>query len=122
MVTRQPIKRSEMTDDALEDNAAALAAMAEQGDDLTQARDVEFAHVFGQRSEAEAFCAWAKKQGYSASVEERDDASTDVIIRHRMIPELRPLTDLEFTLAGAAEEYSGDADGWGCFAVPKLQS
>lgn len=111
-----------MTEDALEDNAAALAAMADQGDDLTQARDVEFAHVFGQRSGAEAFCTWAKKQGYSASVEERDDASTDVIIRHRMIPELRPLTDLELTLAGAAAEYAGNADGWGCFAVPKLQS
>lgn len=111
-----------MTDETLEDNAEALAAMAEQGDDLTQARNIEFAHVFGQRRQAEAFCAWAKAQGYFASVEEQDDGSTDVIVRHRMIPELRPLTDLELTLAGAAEGYAGDADGWGCFSVPRLQS
>jgi len=111
-----------MMDDALEDNAAVLARMAEQGDDLAQARDIEFAHLFEDCRAAEAFCAWAQQQGYAATVEAREDASTDVIVRCRMVPDLQNLTDLELTLAAAAREYAGEPDGWGCFAVPKLHS
>jgi hypothetical protein len=109
-------------DEALNDNAAALAQMAQQGDDLTQARDVEFAHIFDDSAAAEAFCAWAKQQGYAATVETREDAGTDVIVRQNMVPDLHPLTDLELALAASARDYAGEPDGWGCFAVLKLHS
>jgi hypothetical protein len=111
-----------MTDDALNDNAAVLARMAKQGDDLTQAREVDFAHTFDDRRAAEAFCSWARRQGYVATVENREDASTDVIVRHRMVPDLQPLTELELSLAAAARDHAGEPDGWGCWAVPKLHS
>ncbi len=109
-------------DEALIDNAAVLARMAEDGDDLTQPREIEFAHRFGDRRAAEAFCTWAIQQGYAATVEGREDASTDVIVRHRMAPHLQHLTDLERTLAAAARDHEGEPDGWGCFTVPKLHS
>ena len=111
-----------MLEETLEDNAGVLARMAEQGDDLTQARDVDFAHIFNNRSMAEAFCAWAERQGYAATVETREDARTDVIVRQRMVPDLHLLTDVELTLAAASRDYAGEPDGWGCFAVPKLNS
>ena len=111
-----------MTDNELEDNAAVLARMAERGDDLTQAREIEFAHLFEERRMAVAFCSWAQRQGYDATVEHREDANTDVIIRRTMVPELRALTELELTLAAAARAHRGEPDGWGCFTAPKRQS
>jgi hypothetical protein len=109
-------------DEALDENAAVLARMAEQGDDLTQAREIEFAHLFEDHRAAEAFHAWAQQQGYAATVEAREDAGTDVIVRRLMVPNLQQLTDLELTLAAAARDHAGEPDGWGCFAVPKLHS
>ena len=111
-----------MTDDVLNDNAAVLAGMAERGDDLAQARVIEFAHVFGDRSAATAFRAWVEQQGYAATVEDRDDAGIDVIVRQRMAPDLLALTELELTLAAAARDHDGEPDGWGCLTVPKLHS
>lgn len=108
--------------DALNENASALANMAAQGDDLTQARDVEFAHVFEDRDAANAFSGWAQSQGYVVTVEDREDAGADVIVRQRMVPELLTLTDLELALTDAARDYGGEPDGWGCFAVLKLHS
>lgn len=106
-------------DDALNDNAAALANMTQQGDDLTQPRDIEFAYVFDDAVAAKAFCAWAERQGYAATVETREDAGTDVIVRENMVPDLHTLTDLELALAASAQKHAGEPDGWGCFAVPK---
>lgn len=111
-----------MTEDVLRENAAVLAGMAERGDDLAQARDVEFAHLFDDRNAAVAFCAWAEQHGYAATVEERDDASTDVVVRRRMVPDARAITELELALAAAARDLEGEPDGWGCFSVPKLHS
>jgi len=111
-----------MTNNVLKDNAAVLAGMAERGDDLAEARVIEFAHVFDDRSAAVAFCAWAERQGYTATVEDRDDASTDVIVRQRMVPHLQMLTELELTLGAAARKHEGEPDGWGCFPVRKLHS
>jgi hypothetical protein len=111
-----------MVKEALDENAAVLARMAEQGDDLTQAREIEFTYVFDNGGAAEAFCVWARQRGFDAEIEVRDDANTDVIVRRRMVPDLHLLTDLELALAAAARDHAGEPDGWGCFAVPKLRS
>ena len=105
-----------------EDNAQVLAVMAEQGDDLSRPREIEFAHIFEDPNAAIAFSSWAATQGYEADIDHREDGCTDVIVRYAMIPELGRLTDLELTLAAAAREHGGDADGWGCFAVPRIHS
>jgi len=96
--------------------------MVEHGDDLTQARDVEFAHIFDDRKSAAAFRSWADQQGYVATVQDRGDECTDVIVRRKMVPEVSAVTEVELTLATAARDHGGAPDGWGCFSVPKLHS
>jgi len=105
-------------EEALNENAAVLARMAEQGDDLTQAREIEFAYVFDNSGAAEAFCAWATQRGFAVAIETRDDSDMDVIVRRQMVPDLHLLTDLELALAAAARDHAGEPDGWGCLAVP----
>jgi hypothetical protein len=107
---------------ALDENADVLADMAEGGDDLSKARDIDFSHLFPDATMAAAFAEWAASEGYSCDIEESDGPECDVTVSRFMVPELETITGVEHTLAVAAARYGGQADGWGCFAVPKLHS
>ena len=114
--------RRHMTNDVLDENAAVMARLAEDGDDLTEPRDIDFAHIFADQSAAKAFCAWAERQGYDVTLDDGEDANIEVLVRRRMVPDLHAITELELALAAAARAHDGEPDGWGCFAVPKLHS
>ena len=110
------------TFEALEQNAQTLANMADGGDDLTKARLVDFSHVLPSLEAANGFGRWAADRGYSCAIDELSGPSYDVTVTCSMVPELKALTEVEQSLAGAAACFGGHADGWGCFAIPKLQS
>ena len=108
--------------DALVENAAVLKRMSDDGDDLRRARGIEFAHVFVEEGRAREFCNWALRNGYVASLEDREDARIDVIVCNHMVPDLCTITEFEKMLGEAARDYEGESDGWGCITIPRRHS
>jgi len=98
--------------------------MAERQDDLSQARPVDFSHVFSDASAAQAFANTANEHGFLTSVEqtEGEDYSWDVTATKVMVPTCEDITAAEALLANSAEESGGRSDGWGCWAVASKAS
>lgn len=60
--------------------------MAERGDDLSQSRDMEFAHLFDDQAAAFAFRDWARLRGYRAEVWEDDAGASTSSCARRWSP------------------------------------
>ncbi len=82
-----------------DENGDVLRRMARHGDDLSQARAIEFAHVFADKKAAELFAAEASGLGYQSSVEERDAGKGwDVICAKVMLPTHEGITKAEVSV------------------------
>jgi hypothetical protein len=102
-----------------EENADVLLRMTEDGDDLTQPRDIDFHHLFTSMADAVAFLAAIREKGYT-KVEhdfwnERNAWLTAVHVR--MVPALDEITATELALNEIAVSFDGEPDGWGCMEV-----
>ena len=94
----------------------ALRWMAEDGDDLSQPRIVEFSFIFPQRDRAIQFAAMVDDYRYEVCISWFGGKKAwDVAVRHKMIPTYHNITELEADLTRQAASVGGAADGWGCY-------
>lgn len=99
----------------LAENQAILNQFADQGSDLSQARVIDFEHVFQDKTAADRFCNLAEAEGYKATLYERDDGNWDAQASTRIIPTADAITLCEMELSTLARQHDGYADGWGFY-------
>lgn len=107
------LQRAMLPDD---DNGEVLRQMLDDGDDLTQPRDIAFFLVFGEQSQAEAFAAQAAEvPDLVVATPEVDDESIWIVTATRHMPASHAgITGLERLLTALADTYGGYPDGWAC--------
>ena len=101
-------------------NGNILRRMYERGDDLTQARTIDFCFAFAQRGQALAFADIVDDKNLEVCIsyyEERE--MWQAIVKRHMIPTHSEITSLESDLTTRAEQVGGQADGRGCMLVKK---
>ena len=102
-----------------DDNGNVLWQMYEDGDDLSEAHDIEFSVAFTTQDAAEKFALYLLHQEQKVSLFEDDERSPSewiVTIYVHMEPEYTDITDLEEWLITLATRYGGEYDGWGCLS------
>jgi hypothetical protein len=113
------LKRMLGTDGIGEENADVLRRMADDGDDLTVPRDVDFNHLFASKELAVAFDAEVRRKGFE-KVDQDFWPEMDLwltTVQVRMVPNLDEITATEKTLNEIAAQFSGEPDGWGCMEM-----
>jgi len=101
-----------------DDNGHVLRKLAARGDDLSKAREIDFAHLMPSREAAEILVARLQSLGEVAQAsQDEDDGTWTVICTREMVPTHGNVTAVESFLASLAGELGGHADGWGCFVV-----
>lgn len=98
-------------------NGQVLRRMAEQGDDLTVPRPIDFEHVLPSLRAAEEMARRARDLGYGTNICRRGLLSRgrNLTCTREMLPTHAAITEAEQTLAAVARELGGHEDGWGCF-------
>jgi hypothetical protein len=102
-----------------DDNGDALRRLQRDGDDLTQARGIDFTVVMPTEDAAEQFAARLRLLGCEVSCEETHcvpELPWDVVIAKNMVPSHAGITEFENELQQIADKFGGRNDGWGCFA------
>ena len=102
-----------------DDNGNVLWQMAEDGDDLTEAHEIEFSIAFQTEEQAEKCALYLLKEEQKISMFEDDDSDTAewvITIYVYMEPEYSDIVDLEEWFGKIAEQHGGAYDGWGCMA------
>lgn len=102
----------------LTQNGDVLFRMAQNGDRLWEARDVNYALVFPNEESALKFKSEASKDTQACEVSEYDGApgypyQADVTIE--LIPSCNNITNKEAYFGELAANFGGRNDGWGCF-------
>lgn len=99
----------------LDENAAILNDLASGGLDLTKACAVEFAHVFTNEADAEGFADAVEDDNHDVIVlePEGEDDPWDVLVTVELTPSPEAVTEVEARLTQLAEDFHGEADGWG---------
>lgn len=101
-------------------NGDVLFDMVQEGDNLNQARDIDFAVVFSIRSAGEAFADACGDLGATMEMEEYEEAEDDitwtVIVTKHMLPTHSAITAFETVLEQRADRFGGRNDGWGCIS------
>ena len=102
-----------------DDNGDVLWQMHQDGDDLTEAHEIEYSIAFNTQEHAEkcALYLLQEEQKISLFVDEESDLKEWIItIYVYMEPEYSDIVDLEEWVTKIAEQYQGVYDGWGCMA------
>jgi hypothetical protein len=103
-----------------DENGDVLRNMQRDGDDLSQARNIDFEHVFPSREKALAFAARAINDTDTVSISWYEEQRCwNVQVTRHMVPDHHAIGELELALQSIARELGGDSDGWGCFDVRK---
>lgn len=96
--------------------------MYKHGDDLSQARMIDYCFIFPQRKQALAFAKLVNEREFEVCIsyyEERD--MWEAIVKRFMVPTHGDITNVETDLTARAETVGGEADGWGCMQVDRVQ-
>lgn len=102
-----------------DDNGDVLWQMHQDGDDLTEAHEIEYSIAFTDQDKAEkcALFLLQEEQKISLFVDEESDLKEWIVtIYVYMEPEYSDIVDLEEWFTKIAEQYEGEYDGWGCMA------
>ena len=106
-----------------EENADVLRRMANDGDDLTKARHLDFHHLFASEEDALTFEEVARNQGYWADHDFLNETNAWLTAVHvRMVPTLEEITAMELSLDEIARSFGGEPDGWGCMEVDRANA
>jgi hypothetical protein len=101
-----------------DNNGDVLRRMYVGGDDLSQARTVDFCFIFSERQQALAFADIVDDLDKTVCISYYEGREMwQVIVQSYMIPTYSDITDLEAALTIKAERVGGRADGWGCMRV-----
>src|SRR2546430_3333372 len=90
-------------------NGDVFRLMIRDGVDITQAREMDFCHIFRERRQALAFADIVDGRDLKVCIsyyEERD--MWQVIVNRNMIPTYKDVTAFELTLASQAESVGGE--------------
>lgn len=102
-----------------DENGQVLQYMAEQGDNLSIPREIDFAVVFPTEEAALKFAVILLRKGQKVSFseyEEGEDMPWQVLAHPFMEPSYENISGYEDALAEDADELGGENDGWGCVA------
>lgn len=105
------------TDFPDDDNGDVLRQMAEQGDDLSVPREIDFSVIFPTEDAALKFAILLLRNGQKVSFSEYDeneDLPWEVQAHPFMVPTHDNISGYESLLAAEAEPLGGQNDGWGC--------
>ncbi len=103
-----------------DDTGDALRTMRSGGDELNEARDIDFTVVFATEPNAKRFAEHFARLGYKVSVKDsncKPSQPWDVLVVNAMVPTHAGITEFEGQLQEIASELGGDNDGWGCFRI-----
>jgi hypothetical protein len=104
-----------------DENGDVLRRMVEHGDDLSKARNIEFQHVFPTKSGALAFLGEVSGEGLYVTISwYADERCWNVQVARHMLPGHCEITAMETSLEQAARRHGGNADGWGCLKVDRV--
>jgi regulator of RNase E activity RraB len=102
-----------------DENGNVLWQMAEDGDDLTEAHEIEFSIAFQTQEQAEKCALYLLKEEQKISLFEDEEADTlewIITIYVYMEPDYSDIVDIEEWFTKIAEQHGGEYDGWGCMA------
>ena len=102
-----------------DDNGDVLWQMAQDGDDLTEAHEIEYSIAFTDKVKAEQCALFLLKEKKKISLfidEESENQEWIITIYVYMEPEYSDIVDLEEWFTKIANEHGGEYDGWGCMA------
>jgi hypothetical protein len=103
-----------------DENGDVLRRMIGNGDDLSQARMMDFCYIFPERKQALAFAEIVDDRELQVCIRYNQGRDMwDAIVKRHMIPTHQDITAFELSLATHAELVGGEADGWGCMTVKK---
>ena len=106
-----------------DENGEILFRMAEDGDDLSAPRDIDFTVVMPGHDEAAQIQAHFLSAGFVVNVEKScavPELPWDVVVVKHMIPHHAEITAFEDALAAIAVPLRGRNDGWGCFGQSQV--
>lgn len=100
-----------------DDNGNVLWQMAQDGDDLTVAHEIEYSIAFKEQELAEkcALYLLQEEQKISLFVDEETN-EWFITIYVYMEPDYSDIVDLEEWFSKIATQFEGEYDGWGCMA------
>ncbi len=102
-----------------DDNGDVLWQMAQDGDDLTEAHEIEYSIAFTDKAKAEQCALFLLNEEQKISLfidEESENQEWIITIYVYMEPEYSDIVDLEEWFTKIANEHGGEYDGWGCMA------
>ncbi|WP_440224225.1 ribonuclease E inhibitor RraB [Dokdonella sp. MW10] len=103
-----------------DENGEVLWRMAQDGDNLDKAREIDFSVIFPSEEAAMQFATRLLRRGEKVSFgshEGDDECPWQVEVHPVMLPTHRNVTDFENVLAMESESLAGRNDGWGCFSM-----
>jgi hypothetical protein len=102
-----------------DENGDVLWRMAQEGDDLSLPREVNFSVIFPTEEAALKFAVHLLRNEQKVSFapyEEHDELPWQVEAHPVMVPSHENISGYERELEMTAARLSGRNDGWGCFA------
>jgi hypothetical protein len=100
-----------------DENGEVLRQMAEQGDDLSVPREIDFSVIFPSEDAALKFAVLLLRNGQKVSFspyEEHDELPWEVQAHPLMVPTHENISGYEELLGSEAAPFGGQNDGWGC--------
>jgi hypothetical protein len=100
-----------------DENGEVLRQMAEQGDDLSVPREIDFSVIFPSEDAALKFAVLLLRNGQKVSFspyEEHDELPWQVQAHPLMVPTHENISGYEDLLGSEAAPFGGRNDGWGC--------
>ncbi len=102
-----------------DDNGNVLWQMAEDGDDLNEAHEIEFSIAFQSEELADKCALYLLKEEQKISLFEDEESDINewiITVYIYMEPEYSDIVDLEEWFTTIAKQHGGEYDGWGCMA------
>lgn len=102
-----------------DENGNVLWQMHQDGDDLQEAHEIEFAIAFADEAQADRCALHLLKEEQKISLfqdEESDTLEWIITIYVYMEPAYEDIVDLEQWFSKIAAQFQGEYDGWGCMA------
>lgn len=99
-----------------DENGDALWNVAQQGVDLTDPREVDFAVIFNDEESAAQFAEVILRSGVKVQLvtdEEDEEFPFQVYLHPFMVPSYESITGFEAGIGELAESLGGQNDGWG---------
>ena len=102
-----------------DENGDVLWRMAQDGDDLSKPREMNYSVIFPSEDAALGFAVHLLRNGQKVSFapyEGNDDLPWQVEVHPVMLPSHDNISGYEALIGEDAGQFGGRNDGWGCFA------